>query len=285
MPNRHEHQQEVRAFLQNHFSYTDWNFSLPHGSGKESYFVQGNEQRYFVKVGVHAERYLTMAEIGLTAGGETIIVQSFIEGKEPSRKDYRERMNVVAEVLHKLHNSPQLKEVLEAVSSDFYKDAGLLALGRLRQKWERYKAQVPSAVGFVEQSLEQLENQINQFTGEGLVASHGDICNANWLFASDRKIYLIDFDMLKMDDPAFDMGALLWWYYPPELRESFLEMAGYGYEDDFKLRMQVRMAMHCLDILLPRANSFDQFKPESFPESLRDFRAILDGKENPEGYE
>ena len=119
-----------------------------------------------MKVGVHAERYLAMAEIGLTPtfifhgqleGGETIIVQSFIEGKEPSRKDYRERMNDVADVVHKLHNSPQVKEVLEVVSSDFYKDAGLSALDRLRQKWERYKAQVPSAVGFVEASLEQLE--------------------------------------------------------------------------------------------------------------------------------
>ena len=294
MLNRKEHQQEIRTFLQNHFSHNDWNFSLPHGSGKESYFVQGNGQRYFVKVGLHTKRYLMMAEIGLTPpvihygqlkDGETVIVQSFIEGREPSRKDYRERMNAVAEVIHKLHNSPQLKEVLETVSSNFYKDAGLSALDRLQQKWERYKAQVPSAAGFVEESLRQLEKQVNQFTGEGLAASHGDICNANWIFASDGKIYLIDFDMMKMDDPAFDMGALLWWYYPSELRESFLEKAGYQYDDAFKFRIQVRMAMHCLDILLPRENSYDQFKPESFDEALEDFKAVLNGQENPQGYE
>ena len=294
MPIRNEHQQEVRTLFRQHFSHNDWEFSLPHGSGKESYFVQGNGQRYFVKVGVHVERYLAMAEIGLTppailhgqlASGATVLVQSFIDGREPSRKDYRERMSDVAEVVHKLHNNPRSKEVLEAVSSNLYKDAGLLALERLRQKWENYKAQVPSTAGFVDESLEQIEKQVNQFSGRGLVASHGDICNANWIFASDGKIYLIDFDMLKMDDPAADLGALLWWYYPPELRESFLETAGYRHDDDFKLRMQIRMAMHCLDILLPRENSFGQFKPESFRESLRDFRAALAGKENPEGYE
>ena len=294
MPNRQEHQLEVRTFLQDHFSHNDWEFSLPHGWGKESYFAHGNGQGYFVKVGVEAERYLAMSETGLTPpvihhgqldSGVTIIVQSFIEGREPSRKDYREQMNDVAEIIRKLHNNPRIKEVVKVTPSDHYKDAGLLALDCLRLKWERYKAQVPSVVGFVEESLEQIEKRINQFTREGLVASHGDICNANWIFASDGKIYLIDFDMMKLDDPAADLGALLWWYYPPDLRESFLEMAGYCYDDAFKFRMQVRMAMHCLDIRLPRKNSFDQFKPESFRESLRDFRAVFDRKDNPEGYD
>ena len=293
MLNRKEHQLEVHAFLQKHLSTSEWKFSLPRGRGKESYFTHGNGQSYFVKVGVQVERYLAMADIGLTpsvilhgqlASGETIIVQSFIEGKRPSRKDYRERMSAVAGMIRELHNSPRVMGTLSAAPSNLYQDAGLRALDRLRQKWERHKAQVPSSAGFVEESLDQLERQVTQFTGEGLVASHGDICNANWIFVSDGKIHLIDFDMMKMDDPAADLGALLWWYYPPDLRESFLEMAGHRYDDGFKLRTQVRMVMHCLDILLPRENSLDQFKPESFGESLQDFKAVYEGKENPEGY-
>ena len=136
----------------------------------------------------------------------------------------------------------------------------------------------------VDTSLEALAEQVSQFSGEGLVTSHGDICNANWLFASDGKIYLLDFDSMSIDDPALDMGALLWWYYPPELRKGFLEAAGYRYDDEFKTRMQIRMAMHCLDITLPRERSFDSFDPNTYQESLRDFRAILNGEENPEGY-
>lgn len=95
----------------------------------------------------------------------------------------------------------------------------------------------------------------------------------------------MDFDSLSMDDPALDMGALLWWYYPPELRQRFLEAAGYHYDDEFRFRMRIRMAIHCLEIILPRKGTFDQFDPEGFGNSLRDFRAILDGKENPEGYD
>ena len=293
MSNRQEHQQEVHEFLKKHLSIYDWRFSLPHGWGKESYFVHGFKRTYFVKVGVQVKRYLAMAEIGLTPpvilhgqleNGLSIIVQSFITGQKPSQLDYRERLIEVAASIHKMHNSPQMKEVLPAAASNLYKEAGMQALDRLRQKWERYKDQVPTEVEFVEDSLEHLAGQIDQFSGEGLIVSHGDICNANWLFASDGRIYLIDFDLMKMDDPTLDMGALLWWYYPPELRGSILEAAGYHYNEEFRSRMQVRMSMHCLDIILPREGSFDGFDPESFDELLQDFRTILEGKENPEGY-
>ena len=116
------------------------------------------------------------------------------------------------------------------------------------------------------------------------MASHGDICNANWLFTSDSRIYLLDFESMSMDDPAFDMGALLWWYYPPELRQRFLDIAGYRYDEELKFRMRIRMAMHSLNITLPREQSFDRFDPDNYGESLRDFKAILEGRENPEGY-
>jgi thiamine kinase-like enzyme len=293
MPNRQEHLQEVRRFLQEHLSIPDWSFSLPRGSGMESYLAKGNGQSYFVKVGVRVERYVAMAEIGLTPpvlldsqldNGLTVIVQRFVTGRRPSRLDYRDQLTEVARLIRKMHHHLRIKRVLQAVSSNSYKDAGLRALDRLRQKWERYKEQVPMVTDFVDSSLEDLAQQVSTFSGEGLVASHGDICNANWLFASDGKIYILDFESMAMDDPALDIGALLWWYYPPELRQQFLDIAGYRYDDDFKFRMRVCMAMHCLDVTLPRERSFDSFDPSTYPESLNDFRAILNGEENPEGY-
>ena len=234
-----------------------------------------------------------MAAIGLTPSvilhgqlesGLPVIVQFCIPGHKPAGADYREHMNEVARLVHTMHNDSRIKEVLQAAPSNSYRDAGLRALDRLRQTWERHKRQVPMFAGFVDQSLDFLAGQVEQFSGEGLVASHGDICNANWLFAQDGKIYVLDFESMSLDDPAFDLGALLWWYYPPELRESFLNIAGYPYDEEFKDRMRVRMAMHCLSILLPRERSFEEFDPENFDRSLSDFRAILEGKENLQGY-
>jgi len=293
MPDRQEHQQEVRGFLQKHLSTHDWNFSLPRGNGMETYFVKGNEQSYFVKVGAQVERYLAMAEIGLTPpilvygqleSGLSIIVQSIIAGQRPTQTDFRNQLEKVAALIHKMHNHPGLQGILQAASSNLHKDAGLRALDHLHQKWEHDKTQVPIIAEFVDNSLEHLTQQVNLVSSEGLVTSHNDICNSNWLFTSDEKIYILDFESMSMDDPALDMGALLWWYYHPELRQRFMDIAGYPYDDEFKFRMRVRMAMHCLNITLPRDQSFDRFKPDHYSESLRDFRAILDGEENPEGY-
>lgn len=268
-------------------------FSVPQGSGMETYFVQGTEQHYFVKVGAPVERYLVMAELGLTPpimacgkleNGLSIIVQPTITGHKPSRRDYRERLGRVATIINTMHHHPRVREILQVPASTLYQEAGLRALHSLRQRWERHRSYVPQVAEFVDHSLDELSQQINQFSGGGLVASHNDICNANWLFASDGNIYLIDFESLSIDDPACDLGALLWWYYPPASRGEFLEIAGYPNDDEFKLRTQVRMALHCLSITLPREQSFDSFHPERYHEALDDFRAIHAGMENPQGY-
>jgi hypothetical protein len=239
------------------------------------------------------ERYLVMAEIGLAPpviavgqleSGLSILVQPRIAGRRPSRKDYLDQLDRVAALLHTMHHSPQVQRCLPAPSSGSHRDAGSGALNHLQQKWQTYKAQVPTVAEFVDERLEVLEQKVSLFSSEGLVASHNDICNANWLFTSSGEIYLVDFESMSMDDQACDIGALLWWYYPPELRGRFLDILGYGLDPEFQFRMQVRMAMHCLDITLPREHSFDSFDPYDYREALTDFRAILKGEENPQGY-
>lgn len=137
---------------------------------------------------------------------------------------------------------------------------------------------------FIDESLAHLAEQISRFAGSGLVASHNDICNANWRLTPDGRFYLVDLDAMAPDDPACDVGALLWWYYPPALRERFLHIAGYADDQQFQSRMQACMALHCLRITLPRVGSFDRFDPSSYAERLTDFRAVLAGEENPQGY-
>ncbi|HNT77178.1 MAG TPA: phosphotransferase [Anaerolineae bacterium] len=294
MQNRQTHQPEVQAFLQQHLGQPRWSFTLPHGWGNESYFAHDDGRTYFVKLGVQIARYQAMAALGLTppvlaagylSDGTSIIAQPYIVGRSPSRKDYRTHLEQIAAILHTTHHSAEVKRVLPAATSDFYSMAGLEVLTHIQQRWERYRVQVPEAADFVDESLAYLAQQVQSFQGTGLVASHNDICNANWLLTPDGRLYLIDLDSMSLDDPALDIGATLWWYYPPALRQRFLEMAGYANDDAFQFRMHIRMAMHCLHIIIPREQSFDLFDPTAFEESLTDFRAILANEENPQGYE
>jgi thiamine kinase-like enzyme len=183
-----------------------------------------------------------------------------------------------------MHRDPKINAILEPEYPTRHKDAGRKAWIRLLQRWDAYKGLVPKDAAFIDKSLEQLALQIEQFTTDGLAACHNDICNANWLFASNGEIFMIDLESMSKEDPALDLGALLWWYYPPELRQRFLDAAGYRYDEELKHRMQVRMALHCLSILLPREQSLDVFQPDRFSEALVDFQAVLNGQENPQGY-
>jgi len=294
MQARRQHQPEVLGFLQKHFSGQHWSFALPIGSGNETYFAYADDSAYFVKLGVQIARYQAMASLGLSppvlaAGyledGLSIVVQPYVAGRNPSRKDYRLHLEQIAAAIHRMHHSPELQRVLPQVSSDLYCVAGLESLHRLQQLWLHYRAQVPEIAEFVDESLAYLSQQVQLFPGNGLVASHNDICNANWLVTSDGQLYLTDLELMSLDDPALDIGATLWWYYPPALRQRFLEIVGYANDEPFQFRMRLRMALHCLSITLPRERSFDEFDSTSYAQSLTDFRAILVGEENPPGYD
>lgn len=293
MLERNRHQQEVEAFLERQFSSRAWEFSIPQGRGNETYFARGGEQSFFVKLGAQTARYRILASAGVTPAvladgmledGTSILVQTFIAGITPSWKEYRLLLDEFASTIHTMHHCRELQEVLPPFQAGNYRALGLQALGRLRQKWARHRAQVTHAAGFVDHSLDVLETRIADFHGTGLAACHNDICNANWIVGVDGRLYLVDLETMSLEDPALDIGATLWWYYPPELRQRFLHQAGYADDEAIENRMQVRMAMHCLDILLPRENSFDPFDPAAFAGCLADFRAVMAGEQNPQGY-
>lgn len=298
MQNRHLHQQEVQAFLHEHLGGanlgSDWHLTLPHGWGNETYFARRGDQVCFVKLGAQLPRYQAMAALGLTpevlaagqtADGTPLLVQPYIEGRTPTRNDYRTYLEQFASAIRATHHSPQVRQTLPPAACDTYRAIGLQALAHIQERWQRCRSWVPQAAEFVDEALAQLARRVGEFHGGGLVASHNDICNANWLLTPAGRLYLIDLDSMSLEDPAVDIGATLWWYYPPQLRPRFLELCGYPDNEPFRQRMRARMAMHCLHILLPRPGSFDRFDPASFDERLVDFRAALAGEENPQGYE
>jgi thiamine kinase-like enzyme len=199
MQKRCQHRQEVVAFLQDHLTGHRWRLTLPSsGRGQETYIAQSNGDSYFIKVGAHIARYQVMASLDLTPAmivsgylvdGTSILVQPYMKGRNPSWQDFRQFLPRIAAVVNKTHHSPALKSILPTVLSETYKDVGLAAVRRIQQKWELHRAQVPMVATYVDEALAHLKQEIQDFVGSGLVASHNDICNGNWLIALDGKVY------------------------------------------------------------------------------------------------
>jgi aminoglycoside phosphotransferase (APT) family kinase protein len=292
---RQRHQPEVHAFLQKAFHTREWVFAQPRGTGHETYFAASGERRCFIKLGADSERAAAMAAAGLAppvwaAGalpdGTPILVQPWLPGHAPRPRDFQERLDRVAGLVRRLQQDAGVRSVLPPAPAEQYADVGLAALNQVRLRWEVWQAQVPLPTrSFVDRSLEQLAAEIAGFTGAGLVAAHNDICNANWLLIPEGDLYLLDLEEMSLEDPATDLGALLWWYYPPTQRARFLALVEQPDDAAFEQRMRVRMALHCLAITLPRTGGWDAFDGLTYDAALTDFRAALAGAENPQGYE
>jgi thiamine kinase-like enzyme len=293
-PASETHKNQVIVFLQKAVKNQQWLIEHPpYGRGQETYFARSAEDSFFIKLGADTRRYKIMSGMGiapdviatgLLEDGSSILVQQWVSGRMPSRQDFREQMHAFAHILLLTHQSENLKGVLPQFSSQDYKSAGVAMIAVVEKRWLKIKPHVLALSDEVDQKIQYLKDHVEQFTGSGLVASHNDVCNGNWLIAQDGRIYLLDYEMMALDDPAADLGAILWWYYPPEMRGDFIGMAGYEDNKEFRFRMRIRMAVHALNIILPRADSFDRFSSEMFGDALVDFRALVAGEENPQGY-
>jgi len=291
---RDQHKTEVVSFLQKNVSIYYWNVNLPpYGTGQETYIAQTNQRNYFIKLGAELERYQVMSELGFAPkviatgcleDGKTILVQEYIPGRIPLRSDFQEKLAEFAQIIRDTHRSDRLKRILPERTTRLYKDVGLESINRVEQRWKKYRSQVPRTTEYVDEKIVYLKEEVSIFPGSGLVASHNDICNGNWLISNNGIIYLLDYEGMSLEDPALDIGAILWWYYPPEMRNEFLEINGHDQDESFRNRMRVRMAIHNLYIIIPRENSFDRFSADKFEEALTDFRAVIEGKENPQGF-
>lgn len=291
---RDQNQTEVVAFLQKHVAGHTWQLQHPpYGTGQETYFAKNQEQTYFIKLGAEIERYQIMSDLGFApaviATGFLeaklpILVQKYVAGSVPSWRDFQTYWRKFAVILRDTHQNVRLQQVLSPKPFASHRAVGLASLAQVEKRWCQIRPQVPSAVNYVDAQIAQLKASVSDFSSEGLVASHNDICNGNWLVTSNQTIYLLDYESMTLDDPALDLGALLWWYYPPTQRLEFLKITGYGSDEGFSERMRIRMAIHNLNIILPRPGSFDRFVAETFDEDLVDFRAVIAGRENPQGY-
>lgn len=294
MDERQAHAAEVTAFLRAALEDGAWTLALPPGgSGHETYVARAGDRRVFVKLGAHVSRVRVLARRGLTpevlaagtlSDGTAILAQPYLASRMPSQHDFRARLDQFAAAVRTLHECAEVRASLPPVPSEDYRDAAWRELTNLRGRWEAWRADIPAGAEVVEEGLARLAHEIATFSGSGLVASHNDPCNGNWLVTADGRVYLLDLESMALDDPARDLGALLWWYYPPPLRPRFLRAVGRPREERLAQRMRVRMAMHCLHIALPRAHSYDTFRAAWFAQCLEDFRAVLDGRENPQGY-
>jgi len=134
------------------------------------------------------------------------LVQEHISGRIPSRSDFQKKLAIFAQIIRDTHQSEHVIRILPERDIESYSQAGLDIIECISRRWKKFRSQVPSVVEYVEEKIEYLKAEVTKFSGSGLVASHNDVCNGNWLIADDGTVYLLDYEGMSLD--AFQDGLL-----------------------------------------------------------------------------
>jgi hypothetical protein len=204
-------------------------------------------RRYFVKLMSAAGGRATLAagELGLAprvvgsgvlADGRSVVVQEFVDGTtgEPVRAWMVAHAADLAGFFFALARRADLLETLPAPlpasplgRADIrLQDMRLLAHAISQSGWR----DLPRAQRML-QRVREISDALSD-TPHALVPRHGDPQLANWIKARDGRLYLVDWDYARLDDPVTDPARLAWWLFDTSAdRRAFIAACGLDVDD------------------------------------------------------
>lgn len=161
--------------------------------------------------------------------GDVITAQHWLSGRELKPNDMNGEN--VAELLHKIHHSKELLDMLKRLGKKPLTPSVILE--DLKQTVEFENFYLPEVL----QALHYLEENLPYVDCAEKVVCHCDVNHNNWLLSSENQLYLIDWDGALIADPAIDIGMLLYWYIDEKDWDSWLSTYGLQLNDQLRARM------------------------------------------------
>jgi aminoglycoside phosphotransferase (APT) family kinase protein len=274
----------VNEILAKHFPERDWTLrKASEGMSSKGYVATGDGLELFVKLEEHVGAVRRAAELGiaprvLAAGshnGTPYFVQEYLHGTHPDRPWFSRHLPQLADLILRYHNDPALAALFGKEEAPGYVEYIGTELGDLQAQLSglpesSYKAELSPL-------LNELKAQARHLEPAGLVPTHADPNNNNFLLVGER-IYLLDWDRASLSDPYRDVGPLLWWYVPEEQWPEFFAAFSPDVEGQAARKVYWWAAWHSCMVALWFARLG---YPEFGQPFVVDFAAALHGQANP----
>lgn len=220
-----------------HLLGQEWELSPAGGATGEAYFARNGDQKLFLKRNSSPFLAVLSAE-GIVPklvwtrrmeNGDVITAQHWMEGRElkPSDMDG----DHVAELLHKIHHSKELLDMLKRMEKEPLTPSSILKGIQETLEFDQfYLPEIEEALVYLRDHAEAVE------VGEKVVC-HCDLNHNNWLLSENSQLYLIDWDGAVIADPAIDLGNLLYSYIEEARWGDWLLQYGSELTDHLRLRM------------------------------------------------
>ena len=114
----------------------------------------------------------------------------------------------VSELLARMHGSKLLKKMLLRVGGKTYTPVDLLA-----QYFNGLSSELRQHP-LLSEATSRLKANQPQLERSNYEVCHGDLNHKNWLLSETGQLYLVDWEAVKLADPALDLSMLMCQYVP-----------------------------------------------------------------------
>lgn len=173
--------------------------------------------------------------------GDVLTAQEWLSGRSLTAKEMSS--TEVIDLLKKIHHSPNLLQMFQKIQGEEY-----------------------TAQHFIDDYLMNLQSglQTHQFLGEVLAylqatvplvseasktVCHGDLDRRNFMLSDEGRLYLIDWEMVKLADVVSDLTMILIQYIPVHEWRAWLEQYGFKLSSNLYQRIEWYALMNCLNII------------------------------------
>ena len=171
--------------------------------------------------------------------GDVLTAQEWLNGRSLTTEEMNS-MEVI-DLLKEIHQSPNLLLMLQKIQGEEYTAHFI----------EDYLENLQSGLQshrFLSEVLNYLKETLPLVLEAGKTVCHGDLDRRNFLLAND-KLYLIDWEMVRLADPVSDLTMILTQYIPVHQWGEWLDMYGLQLSTNIYQRIEWYALMNCLNYI------------------------------------
>lgn len=226
----------------------DWVLHPLDGATGQAFMGTYNEEKIFLKR--NSSPFLAaVAMEGITprliwtqriANGDVYSAQEWMNGRILSREEMR--LPMVTELIHRYQNSSYLRRMLEKVDGEEWQAE------RFLDDFLAHTSEAFCEIRPIKAMIRVLRATAPVLPHEMLTVCHGDLNRRNFLLGDNERLYLVDWEMVKLADPLYDICQLFVEYIPDDERREWLANYGMTKGDDFTKRLRWYVLFHLLRV-------------------------------------
>ena len=173
--------------------------------------------------------------------GDVITAQEWLSGRSLTKEEMGSVE--VIELLKQIHQSPNLLQMLQQIQGEEYSTQKFVDeyLNNLQSGLQTHR--------FLNEVLNYLIETIPLVSEVGKTVCHGDLDRRNFMLSEDGKLYLVDWEMVRLADPVSDLTMILTQYIPVHQWGEWLDMYGLQLSTNIYQRIEWYALMNCLNYI------------------------------------